>query len=743
MNKWVFFLCYIVYSSMVYAAEVDENVPVNFSADDLEFHQQEQAMYAHGNVSFVQGDSFFKADNVHYSVKDQHLKAIGNVQITTPDGGVLYAEEVDSTDNFNNDVVGDVRYVLSDHSIATAKRGQRLTKADQIQGDFTQLDDTRYSTCDYCINGIPIEDESQYSNKELDEKAERFWEIRADKITHYSNEHDMYAENILFYAKDIPILWMPWLKYPDPSVKRRTGFLIPGYKSNNRMKHGVLLPFYVDVKDFVPSMDADFVYTPWISTDGVLSLLEYRQKFRDAELFAKGSFIDRRGSLDLNFDWRINDIWRFKADLEEVSSNYYNGVYGIKSTSVPWYTSTIDLQALTTDTYFDIKAIKYRNLRTNVDSETVPKVLPRSEFVQYISPFDNNSYFTLGASTVSLYRDNKVNTNRGSVNLSYHLPGITQWGLVYEGTASIVGSQYDVHNYIRDDGTVFSGQPTSAMAQTSLKVSYPFVNIGENFNQVIEPIVMFVLAPNHSQSKNIPNEDSNNLDFSDIDLFSENRYTGYDRIEPGSRLNYGLKWSTYDNVGRSVSFLVGQSHRYSNRKELDIFSGIYEKDSDVVGRFQIKDGKFISLAYGFRVDDASYRINRSDVTLGLGNDPLRLDVSYLYIKDRVKEVTGITRESFQYTLTSKLTQNWLVRFAQTLDLKAKGKNATSTKVSARYENECFAMEFSFTKDYSVANYKLNRDGVNIDDLSARQLEDLSSTSYTVYVEIKPFGRFAF
>lgn len=743
MNKWISFFCFSLCSSIVYAADIDENTPVDFSADDLEFHQQEQAIYAHGNVSFVQGDSFFKADNVHYSVKDQHLKAIGNVQITTPDGGVLHADEVDSTDNFNNDVVGEVRYVLSDHSIATAKRGQRLTKIDEVHGDFTQLDDTRYSTCDYCINGLPIEDESQYTNKELDEKAERFWEIRAKKITHYSNEHDMYAENIFFYAKDVPILWMPWLKYPDPSVKRRTGFLIPGYKSNDRMKHGVLLPFYVDIKELVPSMDADFIYTPWISNDGILSLLEYRQKFKDADLFAKGSFIDHRGSLDLNFDWRINDIWRFKVDLEEVSSSYYNGVYDIKSTSEPWYTSTVDLQALTTDTYFDLKAIKYRNLRTNVDSDTMPKVLPRSEFVQYISPFDNNSYFTLGASTVSLYRDNHVNTNRGSINIAYHLPGITHWGLVYEGAVSLVGSQYDVHNYVREDGSVFSGQPTSAMAQTSLKFSYPFVNIGENFNQVVEPIVMVVAAPNHIQSKNIPNEDSNNLDFSDIDLFSETRYTGYDRIEAGSRLNYGLKWSAYDNVGRSISFLVGQSHKYSDRNEVDLFSGIYEKDSDVVGRFQVNDGRFISLAYAFRVDKSNYRFNRSDVTLGLGNDPLRLNVSYLYTKDRMKEVDRGIRESFEYALTSKLTQNWSLNFAQTLDLKSKGKKATSTKISARYENECFALEFSFTKDYSVANYKLNKNGKNIDDLNAHQLENLSSTSYVVFVEIKPFGRIAF
>lgn len=56
---------------------------------------------------------------------------------------------------------------------------------------------------------------------------------------------------------------------------------------------------------------------------------------------------------------------------------------------------------------------------------------------------------------------------------------------------------------------------------------------------------MGVVAPNSRNSDKIPNEDSSDLDFDDTNLFAEKRFVGFDMFEPGSRLNYGLKWSMY------------------------------------------------------------------------------------------------------------------------------------------------------------------------------------------------------
>ncbi len=77
-------------------------------------------------------------------------------------------------------------------------------------------------------------------------------------------------------------------------------------------------------------------------------------------------------------------------------------------------------------------------------------------------------------------------------------------------------------------------------------------------NQVVEPIAQVVLAPNGSNPGKIPNEDSQDFEFDDTNLFSLNRFTGVDRVTPGSRVDYGLKWTvTGDDGGLTLAILEG------------------------------------------------------------------------------------------------------------------------------------------------------------------------------------------
>ena len=55
------------------------------------------------------------------------------------------------------------------------------------------------------------------------------WSVQASKMLHDSEKKTIYYDNAIIKVYDIPIFFLPKLSHPDPSVKRRSGFLPPLY----------------------------------------------------------------------------------------------------------------------------------------------------------------------------------------------------------------------------------------------------------------------------------------------------------------------------------------------------------------------------------------------------------------------------------------------------------------------------------------------------------------------------------
>lgn len=680
------------------ALAIDGEKPVDFSADELTYNRELNLITARGNVTFVQDGSTLKADHVNFSPADNVVIASGNVEIYTPDGGLMRANYARLSGEMKEGVIRKIRYTLADKSVMTAE------KAEHIQGNFTQFENVAYSSCDFCRNGS------------------RFWEVKAEKMTHDKTAHDMTAHNATMTVKDVPLLYLPYFTYPDPTVKRRSGFLMPSIKSNRAMGFGAIVPYYWEISPYT-----DFVFSPWVAANGILTAGEFRHNFSQGKMLLSGSFIEDRYNIKGDLDWNINDVWRFRTNIDYASDDTYLRRYDLRDDYMPWLTSSAGIEALTSDAYFYLGGAYYRNMRANINDDTVPRVFPMMTFAENIES-DFGGYWSVGASSAVLERKVGDDSARLSFEGGYHLPGIADWGAVYSFDASAVFNAYKISDYTyRVDGRkmTFSGDAASFHPQTSLKVSYPFVRVGENITQVLEPIVMGVVAPNSETSEKIPNEDSNDLDFDDTNLFSENRFVGYDRYEAGSRVNYGVQWSAYGKNNGRVSVLIGQSYRFSDREVLPLDSGLSEKPSDIVGRIMLYPNSFIKLGYAFRADRRNLDFNRSNLSLSIGNALLRAEVSYMNLKNRKSSLSDYdSREEITYTLTSHLTRYWRVKFYQRVNLSEGGGNGVlETSGFVRYEDECFAFETGIQKEYTH-----DRDYEN-------------GVSFKLGLEFKPFGAF--
>ncbi|MBR4126756.1 MAG: LPS-assembly protein LptD [Alphaproteobacteria bacterium] len=680
-----------------YAAETNE--PLDFSADELTYDRELNLIIARGNVFFKQDKSSLRADHINYDTVDGVVIATGNVEIYTPDGGIMQGNYAKLSGDLKDGLIKKIQYVLADKSVMTAQ------KAEHIQGNYTEFEDVAYSSCDFCEDGS------------------RFWELKAKKMIHDREKQNIYAYNATMAIEDVPVMYLPYFYYPDPSVKRRSGFLFPGVKSNRALGMGIIIPYYLEISPYT-----DFLFSPRFASKGILWGGILRHNFSQGKMDLDGTYIEQDGekrySIRGKAEWHISDVWRAHINVDKTSDATYLRRYDVNTDedTAPWLKSDAAVEALTHNTYFKFGGNHYQNMRAYINDKTIPEAVPLAELSYTTEPGIHGNYWTFDISTASLKRKTGTDSTRLSLEADWDLPGVTDWGMLYNFKASTLLNGYKIKDYQTTRMQTYSGDVTSFNPQASLTVSYPFVRIGEKFDQTLEPVIMGIVAPNKKNSDKIPNEDSADLDLNDTNLFAEKRYIGYDRFEPGSRINYGLKWNLYDDQKTYVSALIGQSYRFSNADIYTIDSGMVEPASDIVGNLSLNPAGFFSLSYSFRMNRTTLNLNRSDLSLSIGNALLRGNVSYINLKNAAAQSTYTSREELDYSLTSFLTRYWKIGYHQKINLSNNG-GVLETGGFLRYEDECFALNISLDKEYtSDRDYK-------------------NGLTFGLNVEFKPFGQF--
>ena len=114
------------------------------------------------------------------------------------------------------------------------------------------------------------------------------WELRAKKIKHDSSKKTVYYDNAVLKIYDFPIFYFPKFSHPDPTVDRRSGFLIPTFSNSTTMGTGIDLPYFLNL-----SKDKDITFTPRIhSSNEPLYLVEYRQDFAKSSLIVDAGYTE-------------------------------------------------------------------------------------------------------------------------------------------------------------------------------------------------------------------------------------------------------------------------------------------------------------------------------------------------------------------------------------------------------------------------------------------------------------------
>ncbi|MGD1037598.1 MAG: LPS-assembly protein LptD [Roseiarcus sp.] len=167
-----------------------------------------------------------------------------------------------------------------------------------------------------------------------------------------------------------------------------------------------------------------------------------------------------------------------------------------------------------------------------------------------------------------------------------------------------------------------SGSAARAMPGVGLEYRYPFVSSSMLGQQIIEPIAQIIVRPNEVVPKLQPNEDAQSLVFDETNLFAWDKYSGYDRIEGGTRVNYGMQYTANFANGGHANFVGGESIQLAGQNSYMIAdaantgleSGLDQKYSNfVAGETIAPFSSNFSLTSKQQFDSSTFELARLDV----------------------------------------------------------------------------------------------------------------------------------
>ncbi|ANY80696.1 organic solvent tolerance protein [Microvirga ossetica] len=581
-------------------------------AKEIVYDNDRNTIAAAGDVQMNYQGRTLQADRVTYDRNTGRVFAEGNARLTDANGTVATGDRFELTDDFKSGFIDSLRVVQT-----SVEQGRPLTtrfsapRAERAEGETTTFERGTYTACESC--------------KDNPERPP-LWQVKAAKIIHNNSERTIYYEDATLELLGIPVAYLPYFWTPDPTVKRKTGFLSPRYIYSSSIGYGASVPFFWAI---APNYDLT-IAPAFLSRQGVLGQVEWRHRLengtynvraagisqREPEAFLASPYgagnRDFRGSLETTGLFYINQNWRWGWDIALLSDKWFLSNYKIRSESLSSYyvkesISTLFLQGQGDRSYFDVRGYYFQTLSSNDWQKQQPIVAPVLDYNKRFTPPTVGGEFALDVNVTSLSREAAQYDPLSVANTTYF--GVAQTCIIFDRASCLVrgisgstsrasvtaswrrefvdpiGQVWTPFAYVRADNfwiaPDFNGYQNPQLANfidgeddylfrvmpaVGVEYRFPFIgSIGTSGQQILEPIAQVIARPNETRVGRLPNEDAQSLVFDDTSLFDWDKFSGYDRVEGGVRANIGVQYTVTGADDFYANVLFGQSHQLAGR----------------------------------------------------------------------------------------------------------------------------------------------------------------------------------
>jgi LPS-assembly protein len=244
--------------------------------------------------------------------------------------------------------------------------------------------------------------------------------------------------------------------------------------------------------------------------------------------------------------------------------------------------------------------------------------------------------------------------------------------------ASLIGTSTVANS---SQAAFFSGSSQGSfargMAGAGLEYRYPFTSSSSWVTQTITPIAQFIARPSEVIPRIQPDEDSQSLVFDETNLFAWNKFAGYDRIEGGTRLNYGLEYTANFANGGHANLIGGESIQVGGQNSYTLYdfantgleSGLDKKFSNFVfGETLQPYANSITLISKQQFDSSTFKLDRFDAIARANFGGVTGSVDYALYAAQPALGWEFPREGLTGNVGYKFQDRWSVDGSLVLDM---------------------------------------------------------------------------
>ena len=364
------------------------------------------------------------------------------------------------------------------------------------------------------------------------------------------------------------------------------------------------------------------------------------------------------------------------------------------------------------ESYLTVQGWAFQGLRRVDEFGTNPVALPSVDYKWRPSDPVLGGQVTVRANSLALTRTDGQDVQRALAEARWDLARYTPLGQRVTFTGMLRGDAYNVEDAGRAGDPAYAGEngwKSRAIPVAAVDVEWPFAGPALGGIQTLTPRVQLVASPRDLDNAELPNEDSRSIDLDDLNLFSLNRFSGFDRFESGSRVTYGMRW-TLDRPRWRVEAEGGQSYRFDDKSDLfPTGSGLSGNFSDFVGRTSIRVGSFVNATHRFRLDKTSLAVRRNEIDLTVGTARTYAEIGYVRLNRDILIEDLEDLEEVRAGGRVQLARYWSAFGSAIVDLtsrredplnEADGFEPVRHRIGVAYEDECFAFELTWRRDYT-------------------------------------------
>lgn len=616
------------------------------------------------------------APKIEYNIKSDTIKTSGKTEVSNQSGQKITLVDSYISNKGTSAYGGDIQLWLGKNVFITA---DSITKKE----DDTVSENAVFTACYNC------------------DKFGNAWEISTTRLSHNMQSHMMKFYNPVFWAYNLPIFWFPYFEMPDPSVKHKSGLLIPDFNSTNNMGTQFNLPIYLAFSD---THDATLKVS-YLTLENPLFQLEHRLNTNHSEFRTSGSFThnkdgENRWHLFNDDVVEMGENVRTTVFLERASDKTYLQKYGFYGDQ-PYLDSGAKIELFGQSGYAVADTHTFQELRADSTKYSTPNgnILPNIRGIYQTDPLFNETYIKLNADVLGVSGAG-VSSQRIIGESSLVSPW-TLWG--GNRITANMSARYDVYNFNNtemEDGTIFSGVKTRFLPSGYLEWGLPLMRPGVTWKQVIEPRARITTMRNLQDPVFAKNNDSAGALLSDSTLFSDNRFPGLDLWENGTFADYGVRWAAFDNDGHNIETFLGQSYDFTKRNDTDPNSGFHNGQSDYVGRIDYEDSKWLALSSRFRFAQDTTSLRHIENSARFGTARNYFEVGHIWAAQFIDALT-IDKN------INEVTSGFGVQLTQRVGIKFNAiYNVTEQRFQRHtggifYNHPCYFLSLEYRRDNTI------------------------------------------